>query len=143
MIPAVVCDGLPEIRRSVSGRLTAYVPGVPVAVPDVEDALRAFARAELESRASVLTAAHLAFLRAEPSRVRVRDMKTLWGSCNRDGVVTLNLQLARLPPRLIDYTIVHELCHLRVRGHGEGFWALLGELMPGWDEARKLLRRYR
>lgn len=143
VIPAVVCEGRPEIRRSVSGSLAAHVPGVPVAVPDVQDALRAFARAELESRASVLTSAHLAVLRAEPARVRVRDMKTLWGSCNREGVVTLNLQLARLPPRLIDYTIVHELCHLRVRGHGEGFWALLGELLPGWEEARKLLRRYR
>ncbi len=142
VIPVIVRGGRPELRRSISGRLEAHAPGVPVALPDVEDALRSFARSELESRASGLAAAHLDVLRAEPVRVRVRDMKTLWGSCNRGGVVTLNLQLARLPPRLIDYTILHELCHLRVRGHGEGFWALLGRLMPDCGEARRLLRRY-
>jgi len=131
-----------EVGRSASGRLEVHAPGLPVALPDFENALRSFARSELESRAAALAAAHLDVLRTEPARVRVRDMKTLWGSCNRKGVVTLNLQLARLPTRLIDYTILHELCHLRIMGHGEGFRALLGRLMPDFDEARRLLRRY-
>jgi len=60
----------------------------------------------------------------------VRFMKTRWGSCNRNGKITLNSQLAFFPMHLIQHVILHELCHTRYMSHGPRFWALLNKLDP-------------
>lgn len=75
-----------------------------------------------------------------PSEWTVRDMTSRWGSCNtKTGKITLNLQLVRYPQICLEYVILHELCHLRVHGHGPDFKALLDRYMPDWKARRKLL----
>lgn len=69
--------------------------------------------------------------------LRVRKMRSRWGSCTSKGVVTLNLELIRMPPECIDYVITHELCHLVEFNHSSRFYALQGQFMPDWKE-RKL-----
>lgn len=71
--------------------------------------------------------------------LRFRDMRSRWGSCSRDGRITLNIQLMKAPPECIDYVIAHELCHLREFNHGPGFYALQTELVPDWAERRARL----
>lgn len=71
--------------------------------------------------------------------LRTRFMKSRWGSCTSDGVVTLNAHLIKAPPRCIDQVILHELCHLRVPGHGPRFRLLLESLMPDWRIQRDRL----
>jgi predicted metal-dependent hydrolase len=75
-------------------------------------------------------------------RVMVRSQKTRWGSCSGRNTISLNIKLARLPEELMDYVILHELVHTRIKGHGKRFWSRLDTLT---GEARKLskeLRRY-
>ncbi len=75
-----------------------------------------------------------------PSEWTVRDMTSRWGSCNtRTKKITLNLQLVQFPLVCLDYVILHELCHLKVHGHGPAFWALVGTYMPDWKARKKLL----
>jgi Predicted metal-dependent hydrolase len=75
-----------------------------------------------------------------PSGWTVRDMTSRWGSCNtKTGKITLNLQLSHCPLPCLEYVILHELCHLRVRGHGPDFKALLDQFMPDWKARKKLL----
>ena len=75
-----------------------------------------------------------------PSDWTVRDMTSRWGTCNTGtGRITLNLQLVRFPTVCLEYVILHELCHLRVRGHGADFKALLDRYMPDWKARKKLL----
>ena len=75
-----------------------------------------------------------------PSGWTVRDMTSRWGSCNtQTGKITLNLQLVQYPIICLEYVILHELCHLCVRGHGADFKALLDQFMPDWKARRKLL----
>jgi predicted metal-dependent hydrolase len=72
--------------------------------------------------------------------VRVRAMRSRWGSCNiREGVVTLALELARRPSESLDYVIVHELAHLIVRSHGKRFKSILDKNLPDWRRRRKTL----
>lgn len=66
-----------------------------------------------------------------------------WGSCGRDGKVMFNVYLMRLDKSLIEYVIVHELCHLFEMNHGRAFYALLNRVMPDWKPRRKRLRGYR
>lgn len=64
--------------------------------------------------------------------LRVRRMRRRWGSCSSTGVVTLNTRLVERALPLIDFVIVHELCHLREFRHSPRFYALMDEAMPEW-----------
>lgn len=76
------------------------------------------------------------------TEVRVKKMKTRWGSCNaKDRRVWLNLELAKKPPQCIEYILVHELVHLRVREHDDRFRQWMDGLMPGWRRIRDELNQ--
>ena len=72
-------------------------------------------------------------------RLTVRAMRTRWGSCSHDGHVTLSSALIHAPRRLIDYVIVHELCHLVRLDHSRAFYFNLARCMPDWRERRREL----
>lgn len=80
----------------------------------------------------------------EPEGVRIRDQRTLWGSCGKDGVLRLDRKLVRVPKPVFEYVVVHELCHLRHRDHSEAFWGLVRRVLPdyrerkGWLEEREV-----
>lgn len=74
--------------------------------------------------------------------VRIKHMKSRWGSCDQDKHITLNLFLMQLPWDLIDYVLLHELTHTRILRHGPGFWQAMGEILPDARARKKLLRDY-
>jgi predicted metal-dependent hydrolase len=78
----------------------------------------------------------------KPTGLKIRKMKSKWGSCSTKGSITLNSQLARLEPGFLEYVIIHELCHLRHHNHGKMFYAMLSGLFPEWKETRKELKKY-
>ena len=71
--------------------------------------------------------------------LRIRKMKTRWGSCGKNHTIILNPELIRLPTLCIDYVITHELCHLKVHNHNRDFYALLSRCMPDWMSRRERL----
>jgi len=72
----------------------------------------------------------------------VRQMRSRWGSCTPQGKITINLKLIMVPKQLIDYVIVHELCHRVEHNHSKAFYQLLGRIMPDWKERKEMLERY-
>lgn len=68
-------------------------------------------------------------------------MRTRWGSCNVNARrISLNLELARMPERCLEYVVVHELVHLLERRHNDRFWMLMDRFMPEWRLHRAELR---
>ncbi len=85
--------------------------------------------------------AHYApLLDAAPRMVRLSTAKTQWGCCTARGTVRLNLQLVKLPLRLIDYVVVHELAHLREMNHSAAFWRVVGSVCPDYLRLRSELK---
>ena len=72
--------------------------------------------------------------------VKVRKMKTRWGSCTpSSGAIRINLELAKKPLECIEYVLVHELTHLLERGHNQRFYRLMDHYLPDWQARRSLL----
>jgi len=71
--------------------------------------------------------------------LRIRRMRSRWGSMSPSGALTLNVDLIRAPRESIDYVIVHELCHLAYPGHGPEFRLLLERVMPDWRRRKHRL----
>ena len=71
----------------------------------------------------------------------IRDMKARWGSCSAKGRLTLNRRLIHVPKDLMDYVILHELCHLKEYNHGPAFYALLERVLPDWKARRQKLNQ--
>jgi predicted metal-dependent hydrolase len=101
-------------------------------------ALRARARRELPPRLLALAARY----RLTVTRVSIRNQRTRWGSCGRDGHISLNWRLVLMPDDVRDYVLLHELMHLRRMDHSPAYWALVAEVCPGYREARQWLRRH-
>lgn len=73
---------------------------------------------------------------------QTKMMKSRWGTCNtRTKKIWINLQLAQKSPECLEYVILHELAHLKERGHGPEFKAILDQYMPEWREVRKRMNQ--
>jgi predicted metal-dependent hydrolase len=76
------------------------------------------------------------------NKVFIRKQKTLWGSCSWKNNINLNINLVRLPDELMDYTILHELVHTRIKDHSKHFWDELEKIVSNAKENDKQLNRY-
>lgn len=77
-----------------------------------------------------------------PKQLQIKTYRARWGSCSADGRVQLNWKLILAPPNIIDYVIVHELCHLEQHNHSPAFWALVASFYPEWQQARRWLKEH-
>lgn len=73
--------------------------------------------------------------------VSIRDTHTRWGSCSAKKRISLNYKLLFLPPDLVEYVLIHELCHTIHLNHSKHFWQLVENFSPGYQEARKKLKQ--
>ncbi|MEI6378507.1 MAG: M48 family metallopeptidase [Candidatus Falkowbacteria bacterium] len=96
-----------------------------------------------EARRSILPRlAHFAALiNVEYKRVFIKNQRSRWGSCSEKGNLNFNYRLALLPEELMDYVIVHELCHLAEFNHSPKFWQKVGIVMPNYKELRLKLKK--
>lgn len=125
-----------------------YPDHIPVSHPRIQElirsgiveALRLEAKHFLPKRLEELAKYHGFNYRV----VTIKNLKSRWGSCSTVNNINLNLHLMRLPDRLIDYVLIHELCHTVEKNHGPGFWNLLDKCTGGM--ARQLdaeMKKYR
>ena len=75
--------------------------------------------------------------------ITIRVMKTRWGSYSyKTRRISLNLNLIKAPPACLDYVIIHELCHIKLRHHGPDFWRMVGRYVPDYRDVRKQLSSF-
>ena len=99
-------------------------------------------RREARSRLAGWIDLHFPWFRArehERPRLRVKKMKTRWGSLSTRGYINLNMALMKVAPECAEYVVVHELCHLEEANHGPGFQRLMDRHLPDWRTRRDQL----
>ena len=75
-----------------------------------------------------------------PKKVVIREQKTRWGSCSSKGNINLNWKLIMSPLPVLDYVVIHELCHMKEMNHSDNFWKNVQSIMPDYKVYRKWLK---
>jgi predicted metal-dependent hydrolase len=138
----------PGVRRSTVERTGAEGGDelvVSIASRDrrtVRRVLEAWFRGRAEEAISRAVAAHASALRVQSTNMALRDPRTRWGSASKQGRLMFSWRLVLAPPDALETVVVHELAHLRVFGHGPGFWKLVAARRPSHLADRAWLRRH-
>lgn len=76
-----------------------------------------------------------------PRKIEIKDQEKRWGSCSSKSVLRFNWRIIMAPISIIDYVVVHELCHLKVKNHSPAFWRLVSLAVPDYRKRRDWLRK--
>lgn len=80
-------------------------------------------------------------LQETPNKVRIREIKYAWGSCSSNRNITINQKLAKKDEKIIEYVVLHEMCHLKYMNHSKAFWNLVETYLPNYKKYRKKLKQ--
>lgn len=125
--PALVMDKVFKLTKSAQPQAQAYF----------EKWYKKQARKVLSERVDFFVRQH--GFKAE--KVRISSARTRWGSCSAKGTLSFTWRLVMAPPDVIDYVVVHELCHLREMNHSQAFWAQVAAILPDYKRRRDWLKR--
>lgn len=79
-------------------------------------------------------------LKLKPNKVRIKKIKYAWGSCSSNKNITINLNLATKEDKVIEYVVLHEMCHLKFMNHSKDFWNLVESQMSDYKECKRNLK---
>lgn len=82
------------------------------------------------------------FVRGNYKKIAIRDQKTRWGSCSESGTLSFSWRLMLAPPAVLDYVVVHELCHFENMNHSKDFWQAVENILPDYKERRRWLKEH-
>ena len=106
--------------------------------------LSALERQHLQNKACVVIPRRVAYyaekLGVSYGKITLRQQKTRWGSCAANGNLNFNWRLILAPPEVLDYVVVHELCHRREMNHSQAFWKEVEKILPDYRERQKWLK---
>jgi predicted metal-dependent hydrolase len=122
--------------RVTYGDRTIVVADLGDVRPAIEHDLRQLARAVLLPRLRELAIEHS----LEVGAVSIRNQRSRWGSCARNGNIALNFRLVQMPPHVCDYVLLHELMHIKQQNHSRRFWRLVEAVCPGFRDAERWLK---
>ena len=108
----------------------------------IEQAVKYWYRREAEQLFAERVVHYARLLEVAPRAIKLSAAKTQWGSCTAHGSVRLNWQLIKLPPRLTDYVVIHELAHLCEMNHSAAFWRVVESACPDYARLRKELKAF-
>lgn len=136
-----------SVRFAPRARVLLSEQGVSVLTPTPDDpyVVREQLRKCLIERARDVMEQRVAFyvprIGRAPNRIAIREQKTRWGSCSSRENLNFNWKLILAPPQVLDYVVVHELCHLHELNHSPAFWNRVASHMPDYPAWRAWLKQ--
>lgn len=134
------------IKRNRQQIVVGLAPGSKLTDPAVERQVREAIVAALRVEAKSYLPKRLSYvakrLDCRYDKVRFSHASSRWGSCSSTGTISLNIALMTLPFELIDYVLIHELCHTKQMNHSPKFWRLVEDADPSYKLHRKLLKSH-
>ena len=97
-------------------------------------------RTKALSRLIDKTRRYSAILKVEPTSINLKDYKAMWGSCSPKGVVSYNWRIILAPHKIVDYIVVHELCHLIEPNHSSKYWKQVRSVIPEYENSKEWLK---
>lgn len=83
------------------------------------------------------TRKYLAYFEAKPSLIKVQTLKNKWGSCSKRNQLRFNWRGVMAKMSIVDYIIVHELCHIKYKDHPKAFWNEVPKILPDYEERKE------
>lgn len=128
----------PRVEAGEIARLIAPAPDVALFEPRLLRFFKDQARADLAARVAV----HAQTLGVKPARLQVKELRSRWGSCSSDGVLSFSWRVICAPAFVLDYLAAHEVAHLREMNHSRRFWAHVRKCMPDYESGRAWLHEH-
>jgi predicted metal-dependent hydrolase len=128
----------PRIEAGETPRLVVPAPDLALFEPRLLRFYKDQARDDFVDR----VAHHAVTLGVRPSRLQVKELRSRWGSCSVDGVLSFSWRLVLAPPFGLDYLAAHEVAHLREMNHSRRFWAHVRRCMPDYERGRQWLHEH-
>jgi predicted metal-dependent hydrolase len=100
----------------------------------IKQALKRFYYQQCKALVEKSIASYQPNFKTKPRSVTIKDSKTAWGTCDSKQQLTFNWRLAMAPQEVIDYVVIHEMCHMVHLNHDRSFWRLVGKIMPDYKE---------
>ena len=106
----------------------------------IKELVEGWYRSQAERRLQEKTVRFAGVIGVNPTSISIKNYKSRWGSCSPKGDVSLNWRIIQAPHSIIDYVVVHELCHLLEHNHSPKFWRHVERQIPNWKECREWLK---
>ena len=105
----------------------------------IKQALKRFYYQQCKSLVERSIQSYQGNFKVKPRSIRISDNNSNWGTCDFKQQLTFNWKLAMAPQQVIDYVVVHEMCHMVHLNHDRSFWRLVGKIMPNYKEQENWL----
>ena len=107
----------------------------------IKQALKRFYYQQCKTLVEKSIRAHQSHFKVKPRSIRITDSKKTWGTCDSRQQLTFNWKLSMAPQGVIDYVVVHEMCHMVHLNHDRSFWRLVGKIIPEYEQRENWLTR--
>ena len=129
---------IPSVCKVEAGRLKIYTAGADASAAKL--VARNWYKSQTAAKADLYSRKYCKQLAVQPGKLIVAEQASRWGSCSKNSDIRLNWRLSMMPPAIIEYVVVHELCHIKIKSHSPRFWSLLKSVLPDYEKRRQWLR---
>lgn len=147
LIPLVVCRKKIKtisIQLSAKQEFIAHIPDQlsELSSAEIRTALANYMKQQARQEALALIEQHSRKHNLIPRSLKIKEQRSRWGSCGPNNDINLNWLLMLAPPIIMEYVIVHELCHVKHKNHSKEFWALVADHIPHFQRHRAWLKQH-
>lgn len=135
---------LKKVKIEFIGAYKVHVPELIASEQQqtqIREALIRWMKKETKSHVEQYVDLHANKKQLMPRSISIKTQKSRWGSCGIHNDININWLLIMAPPEVLEYVVVHELCHIKVKNHSSKFWTLVAEHLPDYQLRRSWLKK--